>query len=326
MARGDEDRYTEAELSYLIGQIIQEGLGGRLIDPSELVQPGDPYVDLAFEKDGILTLVEVKSVVPQTAARIDELLRQLLKMREAVVAGFPGRSLRLALAVPGVLTLGKARAIVGTGFEIWDRRWILGHAEAVGLAHEAYRMVGPEYEEPRRLSQADQLRSRLQEVACGRPEWFQYQKLCGDILEYLFSPPLEAPIRESSNVARVNRRDYVIPNYATEGFWAFLRDHYRADYVVVDAKNYCGDSTKSHVLQLANYLSHHGTGLFGVIVTRNGMDAAATYTCREQWVLHNKMIVLLNDDDLVQMLETKASGDDPGILVRQKIEDFRLGM
>src|SRR5262249_128502 len=134
------------------------------------------------------------------------------------------------------------------------------------------------------------------------------------------------PIPESSNVPRVNRRDFVIPNYVSDGFWHFMRIQYRADYVVVDAKNHCGQAKKTHALQLANYLSPYGTGLFGMIITRNGMDRGGTYTCREQWMLHSKLIITLNDDDLVQMLESEKSGVDPEDLIRQKIEDFRLGM
>jgi hypothetical protein len=34
----------------------------------------------------------------------------------------------------------------------------------------------------------------------------------------------------------------------------------------------------------------------------------------------------LSDDDVVQMVRTKVSGGDPAELVRQKIEDFRLGI
>jgi hypothetical protein len=199
-------------------------------------------------------------------------------------------------------------------------------ASEVGHSHEAYLLFGQEYEEPHRRSMAEDLQLQLRETACGRAEWPSYQKLCGDVLEYLFCPPLEKPISESTNIPRINRRDFVMPNYSTDGFWYFLRLHYRADYLVIDAKNYCGLVGKTHVLQLANYLSHHGTGLVGLIITRNGKDNAAAYTCREQWALHAKMIVTLNDVDISQMLETKKGGDDPSVLVRQKIEDFRLGM
>jgi hypothetical protein len=61
-------------------------------------------------------------------------------------------------------------------------------------------------------------------------------------------------------------------------------------------------SVKKQILQLANYLSQHGTGLLGIILTRTGDDSSAQYVRREQWMMHNKLILVLNDEDLIQML------------------------
>jgi hypothetical protein len=145
------------------------------------------------------------------------------------------------------------------------------------------------------------------------------------LLAYLFCPPLEVPLTESANASRVNRRDIVLPNYAENGPWAFFRSHYRADHIVVDEKN-TQSVTKSHVLQLENYLSYHGAGLLGIVISRYGPNFAAEVTRREQWVLHNKMIVFLNDDDARTMIDSKESNEDPAVVLRQRIEDFRLGM
>ena len=38
------------------------------------------------------------------------------------------------------------------------------------------------------------------------------------------------------------------------------------------------------------------------------------------------LIVGLSDEDAVQMVRTKTGGGDPATLVRQKIEDFRVGI
>ena len=172
---------------------------------------------------------------------------------------------------------------------------------------------------------AQELLERLSDIPPGWPEWATYQALCGDILAFLLCPPLSNPIGEVSNWTRVNRRDFVLPNYATIDFWEYMRTHYNAHYIVVDAKNYVGNVKKKEVLQLANYLSAHGAGLFGIIISRNGGDRSAELTRREQWVSYRKMIVILNDDDLRQMISLRTSHTDPAELLRQKLEDFRLG-
>ncbi len=77
---------------------------------------------------------------------------------------------------------------------------------------------------------------------------------------------------------------------------------------------------------MANYLNARGTGLFALILARADFNQAARWTCREQWVHYSKLIVGLSDEDVVQMVRTKTAGGDPAELVRQKIEDFRLGI
>ena len=77
--------------------------------------------------------------------------------------------------------------------------------------------------------------------------------------------------------AGVNRRDTIMPNYSTGGFWYYLRQVDSVDYVVIDAKNYESTIGKQQVLQLANYLSRQSTGLLGITLTRIGNDDTAQY-------------------------------------------------
>ena len=123
-----------------------------------------------------------------------------------------------------------------------------------------------------------------------------------------------------------NRRDFVFPNYCEQGFWAHLRSRYAADYIVVDAKNSSQRITKRDVLQVSNYLKEHGTGLFGIIVARIGVTDSAYYTLREVWAIEKKMIIILRDNDLEQMLLERLAGGAPETIIRQKIEDFRLSI
>jgi hypothetical protein len=127
------------------------------------------------------------------------------------------------------------------------------------------------------------LLGRLAACVPGKAYWVEYQQLVGTALQHLFCPPLESPISESGDAVAVNRRDWIFPNYADSGFWHFLRQMYKADYIVVDAKNYKGPISKTQVLQIANYLKPHGTGMFAMIATRAGADRSADLTIKEQW-------------------------------------------
>ena len=68
--------------------------------------------------------------------------------------------------------------------------------------------------------------------------WPAYEKYCEDLLNFLFVPPLNPAIPQSRDGRGVNRRDYILPNYALDGgFWQFMRTHYEAHLVVAEVKN-----------------------------------------------------------------------------------------
>ncbi|MGI6269323.1 MAG: hypothetical protein ACOYKJ_02110 [Candidatus Howiella sp.] len=54
-----------------------------------------------------------------------------------------------------------------------------------------------------------------------------------------------------------------------------------ADFIVIDAKNSAKAISKTDVLQIANYLKKHGTGLFGIIIARKGTNASSDEISRE---------------------------------------------
>ena len=143
-------------------------------------------------------------------------------------------------------------------------------------------------------------------------------------LNFLLCPPLKLAISQSRDGSRANRRDFILPNYAQEGFLEIPAGSVRRRLVVAEVKNTVARAGKEEVLQLTNYLTRHGTGLVGVLLTRAGIDSTAQWVSREQWVLHDKLIIWLSDDDIKQMLLSRQAGSDPSELIQQRIEDFRL--
>jgi hypothetical protein len=62
-----------------------------------------------------------------------------------------------------------------------------------------------------------------------------------------------------------------------------------------------------------------------MILSRKGIRNRATITHAEQWAFNKKMIVIVDDADVRQMVTMRMSDDDPAELLADKIEDFRLG-
>jgi hypothetical protein len=61
-------------------------------------------------------------------------------------------------------------------------------------------------------------------------------------------------------------------------------------------------------------------------MSRKGGGTGSYYTCREIWAMDKKMIIVLDDDDLIKMIMAKATSNAPEEIIRQKIEQFRLSM
>lgn len=275
-------------------------------------------------RGGRTLLVDARAVTPQTSRRLEEQGRQLQDAARVYMERHP-RELEplLVLACPGVLRQSKRAAAAQQNLEIWDGPYLSARAGQLeitvpaGIAPGGKHGVIPGYD----------LASRLAAIRPGTAGWPAYEKYCEDLLSFLFVPPLNPPIPQSRDERHVNRRDYVLPNYATDySFWQFMRTHYEAHLVVAEVKNLSRGPGKAEILQVANYLNSRGTGLFALILARTDLDQAARWTCREQWVHYSKLIVGLSDEDVVQMVTIKTGGGDPAELVRQKIEDFRLGI
>jgi hypothetical protein len=253
------------------------------------------------------------------------LTNQLRAAAAKYVSAAGGNARPDLLAVfPGVLSRTKRETSRRGEVEIWDGRDLQRQARLLDIRVPAFVAAHEGEETAEDREPAEELAGRLADINPGRPDALAYEKWCEDVLNFLFCPPLNSPIVQQRDDIGANRRDLIMPNYATRGFWHFMRNHYGASYVVAGAKNSASPLNKLAVLQLANYLSRHGTGLFGILLTRRGLNESAKWTRREHWVLHDKMIIGLDDEDMQQMLLTKLAGNNPADLIQQRIEDFRL--
>lgn len=300
--------------------IKQETLLGR-----ETRYRADLLVSRQVNNAKEVLLIECKTYLALTSAYIHNIISQLERYKSSF------GDCRMVLAIPATLRAKDLSALCAANIEVWDIQYIASHfSNQIQAAYPSYyralllaRIARP----TKKLTREQELLNSLSSCIPGKADCYVYQNLVGEILECLFTPPLGKPIPELSDKSQANRRDFIMPNYTDKGFWSFLRDKYEADYVVIDAKNYTRKIKKSEVLQIANYLKSHGAGLFGLIISRKGGDASGCeHTLREQWLVHKKLILVLDDEDVKAMLVAKSDGRPPEEILGQKIEYFRLSM
>lgn len=256
-------------------------------------------------KTNTLYILEAKVLNTVTSDRMGTILHQLDSYKKAVPEA------HIILAIPILLTDKYRDMLRDHGILLWDRDT---------LNHGIPDIALPICAAPDKY---DELIMRLSQCPPGSEYWQVYQKLAGDILSALFCPPLNQPKEQNADSCRLNIRDYILPNYARKGPWKFLFERYKAEFIPVDAKNSSEPVGKDEILQIANYLSIKGLGMFGIILSRFGPNQTAKSHILSKWQNEDKMIVILDDLDIKQMLLNRQEDKDPCWLIIEKIEELR---
>jgi hypothetical protein len=318
---------SEMEFNYYLHQLLEKhpGFKDTLIETPILKDPvlrADIITNRILNQKKCSVLIECKNASFLNDNQLKAIIDQIKQYRknthyDAYAFAFPGR-----ISDKSYVYFGLSK------IEIWDADFIATtfRKEIENTQHPYFRNLFMSLSSINSLPIERQLLANLNSCQPGKKHWSDYQKLVGKIFEHLFCPPLASPKAELSDKHKLNRRDLIFPNYSDSGFWHFLRQMYQADYIVIDAKNYKKPISKSQVLQIANYLKLHGAGLFAIIASRKGVSNSAELTIREQWFVYNKMIVVLDDSDLENMLLSSSSSGDPSQVIGQAIEDFRLSI
>ncbi len=279
--------------------------------------------DIVCEYKNKTLVIEAKNVVSVTNRRVDEYIAQVKKYE------IVGDNVQLVIAFPDELQTAYKEHFNKKNILVWDASELASiFSYQLGVINETplYPILFSAGAKKLETSKSKQFIESLNSIKPGKLDWNSYQNLISNIMEFLFTPPLGKPLYELADKTKTNRRDIIIPNYAESGFWRLLREANFADYIVLDAKNLTKSIQKKDVLQVSNYLKKFGTGLFGMIVSRNKPHQNAIHTQREHWIADNKLIIFLHDEDIIQMLTMKDGAGKPEEVIRQKIEDFRLSL
>lgn len=318
---------TEVEFSAFLFDLLSHNpnFAEGQLEPRISKRPplrGDICVKSTYKDRCESILVECKRPAFFTDRRLRESIAQIDMYRST--SDFTS----YVLAFPGRISPDQREVLRNADIGVWDVDFIAStFADQIRTSPHPYfkgllLSITPVSSKPPEVRLLDTLKA----CPAGKSHWADYQRVVGQILERLFCPPLDPPISESADEFKVNRRDWIFPNYADSGFWRFLRDLYNAEYILVDAKNYNKPISKAQVLQIANYLKPHGAGLFAIIASRAGADKGAKVTIREKWMSERKMILVLTDEDMEAMLLSASAGGEASRVIGQLIQDFRLAM
>ncbi|MDF5738679.1 MULTISPECIES: hypothetical protein [unclassified Nostoc] len=176
------------------------------------------------------------------------------------------------------------------------------------------------------MSQITDFINRLDNCPAGQKGWREFEKLCVEIIEFLFVPPLVRPIIQPRTYSGTNRRDAVFPNrnFDEKHGWGLLLRELEAIMVLFEFKNYeLIDIGHEEVIQTENYLTEP-MGKLAIMVCNKLPNDGAHIHRNNIYSRRRKVILFITKDHLKEMLFIKERGEDPCDLIVDLVERFYL--
>jgi hypothetical protein len=171
-----------------------------------------------------------------------------------------------------------------------------------------------------------ELQSRLVNLPAGKAHWRAYEEVCTDVLNLLFIPPLGSPAIQSRSGDGLDRRDAIYPIRAGAPFWDKIGSDFRTRMVVAEQKNFVHPIRQTEIESIAQYLFDDAFRMFGILCCRKAPSESALVARRRAWRESKKMIVILTDSDMLEMLELKAERKDPERIIELQLHAFFSGL
>lgn len=169
---------------------------------------------------------------------------------------------------------------------------------------------------------------RLKHLPYGKDESNdkKYEKLCVEIIEFLFKTEFTKMIEQNSTEDEMFRMDLVCGIKGSSEFWKILVQHYNTRFVVFEFKN-CKDEINQNLIYITEkYLYNAVLRNVAIIISRNGFSHNASKASTGILTENGKLIIDLNDNDIITMLRLKADKQDPSDYMLDKLENYLMSI
>ena len=261
-----------------------------------------------------------------TFAHIRKGIDHLLRYRELVGGD------RLLMIANSSVNARSRQGLEEHGVEIWDvdeiNRLLTKHSsiatEFQGLTDQ-YDRLHQKIDNPFSSDERGaELAGLLHDLPPGNNHWREYEDICIDILNHVFNNTLGTPTIQSTSDDQLDRRDAIYPILNGNSFWDAIRSDCRTRLVVAEFKNYTEPIAQKEVESIQQYLFVKGLRTFGILCSRKLPSQSAKLARRRAWMEFDKLIVMVSDAELTEMLQLHAIGEDPSSIIDDQLNEFFL--
>lgn len=154
----------------------------------------------------------------------------------------------------------------------------------------------------------------------------KYEKLCVDIIKFLFGTEFTRMSEQSSTEDRMFRMDLICGLKETSEFWKILIHHYNTRFVVFEFKNYEDKIDQNLIYITEKYLYNAVLRNVAIIISRRGFSYNAHKAATGILTESGKLIIELEDNDIITMLRMKADGQDASDYLLNILEQYLISI
>ena len=168
----------------------------------------------------------------------------------------------------------------------------------------------------------EELIRKINNLKPGRSNFRKYEKTCEDIIDYLFESVITNKKSQLYTDNNLYRYDYVARINPITEFWKFLTNEIKSRYIIFEFKNYFDEINQEQILTTEKYLSTQALRKVAIIFSRKGGNESADKFVRGALRESGKVILILSDNDVKEMIIQKEKGAAPELLLFEKIDDL----
>ncbi|HAU5789162.1 TPA: hypothetical protein JD367_04035 [Citrobacter freundii] len=171
---------------------------------------------------------------------------------------------------------------------------------------------------------SEHLINKLKTLPSGKDNWKEYEGLMITILQYLFEGDLNGWVSQCESENKLNRYDCVCSIKKNTDFWSFVVEQLKSNYILLEFKNYTDEIGQGAVLTTEKYLYENAFRKIALIFSRKGANASALEMCNGAMRENGRLILVLNDNDIIEMLLREDRGGDPSDYLFDKVDNFLM--
>lgn len=214
---------------------------------------------------------------------------------------------------------------------IWDRDFLLAQAAvAPELALKLQALTEsstPQQRSTETDTQGSQLEKFLElSILDNKLSSTQYEDLCLSVFRYLFDPHLYGFEKQKQTTDGGNRYDFICRIQHGDGFWDGIRQDFRTKAILFECKNYTDKIGPDQVYSTERYLFAGALRTVCILVSRLGPTDAAIRAAQGAMRESGKLIILLSNADMIEMLKLKSQNDAPENFIDKRIWDFVVSL